>query len=324
MPSLKSQLLYFIFRNRHLLRFRLKREAWNWNTSIPRFRQECEEGAKKTGKLPPGIEVAPVTIAGLPDGLSAEWILPAQAAKGKVIFYTHGGGYVSGSCSDHRAMVAKIVKGADIGALLFEYRLAPEYPFPAALEDSLAAYHWLLSQEVSPSQVVMVGESAGGGLCLATLLALRDQGIPLPSAAVAMSPMTDLKLTGESHRTKAKVCISPVGMAAVCSKYYAGGNDPSLPYMSPLYGDLHGLPPILIYVGSYETLLDDSTRFAEKAKASGVDVTVKIGEGMIHCYPLLAPLFPEATQALEEICTYIKTHIDTKVVQSTVLPQKRD
>ncbi len=115
-----------------------------------------------------------------------------------MIFYVHGGGYVSGSCSDHRAVVAKIVDGSQVKALLFEYRLAPEHPFPAALDDTLAAYHWLLDQGISPSRVVIVGESAGGGLCLATLLALRDLGIPLPAAAVAMSPMTDLKLTGES------------------------------------------------------------------------------------------------------------------------------
>lgn len=255
--------------------------------------------------MPAGIKVSPVTI----DGLSAEWILPAQATKDKVILYTIGGGYVSGSCNDHRSMVAKIAKGSGVSTLLFEHRLAPEHPYPAALEDSVAAYRWLLAQGVSPAHIMIVGESAGGGLCLATLLALRDQGIPLPAAAVALSPWTDLKLTGESHRTKAQVCLSPKGMSTVCSKYYVGDNDPCLPWISPLYGDLHGLPPILIYVGEYETLLDDSTRFAEKAKAAGVDVTLRVGEGMVHCFPLLAPLFPEATQAMDEICAFIQVHI---------------
>jgi monoterpene epsilon-lactone hydrolase len=308
MPSLQSRLIYFVIRNRHLLRFRLKREAWDWNTSIARFRQECEEVNDRMARMPQGIQVTPVRIETLPAGLSAEWIRPDQAEKDKVIFYIHGGGFVSGSCNDHRAMVAKIVKGSGVAALLFEYRLAPEHPFPAALEDTLAAYRWLLAQGVAPEQVVIVGESAGGGLCLATLLALRDQDMPLPAAAVAMSPMTDLKLTGESHRTKANVCISPPGMSVVCSKYYAGENDPALPWISPLYGDLHGLPPLLIYVGEYETLLDDSTRFVEKARAAGVEVTLRVGEGMVHCYPLMAPLFPEATQALEGICGFIQTH----------------
>jgi len=305
MPSLQSHLFHFLLKHGHLLRFKLKKKEWDFNTSIPNFRQKCERGASKFGKMPDGIEVIPVTI----NGLSAEWILPYQGTKDQVILYTIGGGYVSGSCNDHRSIVAKIVKGSGVSMLLFEHRLAPEHPYPAALEDSVAVYRWLLAQDVSPSQIMIVGESAGGGLCLATLLALRDQGIPLPAAAVALSPWTDLKLTGESYRTKAKVCLSPRGMATVCSKYYVGDNDPCLPWISPLYGDLHGLPPILIYVGEYETLLDDSTRFAEKAKAAGVDVTLKIGEGMIHCYPLLPAFIPEAQQAMDEICAFIKTHI---------------
>ncbi len=304
MPSLRSRLFCFMIKNRHLFRLQLKKRkaAWDFNTSIPLFRLECEKGAAMFGKLPDGIEVERVTI----DGIPAEWILPAGAVKDKAIFYVHGGGYVSGSCSDHRANVAKFVKGSGIGALLFEYRLAPEHPFPAAIEDSLTAYRWLLGQGVAPAHIVFAGDSAGGGLVLATLLALREQGLPLPAAAVALSPWTDLKLTGESHRTNAGVCFSPPGMSEVCSKYYAGDNDPGLPWISPLYGDLHGLPPTLIYVGGNETLLDDSTRFAEKAAAAGVDVTLKIGQGMFHCYPACAPLFPEATQAMQEICDFIK------------------
>jgi len=307
MPSLRSRLFCFMIRNKHLFRLQLKKRkaAWDFNTSIPLFRQECEKGAAVFGKLPDGIEVERVTI----DGIPAEWILPAGAVKDKVIFYIHGGGYVSGSCSDHRGPVAKFVEGSGIGALLFEYRLAPEHPFPAAIEDSLTAYHWLLDQGVAPAHIVFAGDSAGGGLGLATLLALRDQGLPLPAAAVALSPWTDLKLTGESHRTNAGVCFSPPGMSAVCSKYYAGDNDPGLPWISPLYGDLCGLPPILIYVGGNETLLDDSTRFAEKAAAAGVDITLKIGQGMFHCYPACAPLFPEATRAMRDICTFIKKQV---------------
>lgn len=309
MPSLKSRLIYFLMKNSHLLHFRLTKKKWDFNTSIPRFRQECEKVNSVIGKMPAGLQIEPLTVAGLP----AEWIIPPGGTKDRVILYAIGGGYVSGSCNDHRSIVAKIAQGSGVSILLFEHRLAPEHPYPAALEDSLAAYRWLLAQGVASANIMIVGESAGGGLCLATLLALRDQGISLPAAAVAISPWTDLKLTGESHRTKAKVCLSPEGMSAVCSKYYIGDNDPCLPYISPLYGELHGLPPILIFVGEYETMLDDSTRFAEKAKAAGVDVTLRVGEGMVHCYPLLAPLFPEATQAMEEICAYIKTHIGKNV-----------
>jgi monoterpene epsilon-lactone hydrolase len=319
MPSIQSQLMNFTMRNRHLLKFQFKREIWDWNTSIPQFRAECEAGALKAGKLPEGVTVTPVTIDSLPDGLRAEWIRPASSDADNqndngVIFYVHGGGYVSGSCSDHRHFVAKIVQGSAVPALLFEYRLAPEYPYPAALEDTLAAYRWLLDQGVSNSQVVFVGESAGGGLELAVLLASRDQGMPLPAAVVAMSPWTDLALTGESHKTRAKVCLSPPGMNMVCSRYYAGDNDPCLPAISPLYGDLQGLPPLCIYVGDHETLRDDSTRFAAKAQAAGGEVILKVEPGMVHCYPLFAPLFPEATQALNEICAYVQAQLErTKI-----------
>jgi monoterpene epsilon-lactone hydrolase len=311
MPSLRSRLFLFALKHRHLLHFRMKRRITiDWNTSIPRLRQESEKSSRLFGKLPDQIVVSPITI----DGLSAEWILPSQAAKGKLMLYFHGGGYVMGTIQAHRSIVAKFVKGSEVGALLFAYRLAPEHPFPAAIEDSVAAYRWLLAKGVSPSHIVFVGDSAGGGLCLATLIALRDQGIPLPAAAVALSPWTDLKCTGESLRTKAKV--DPLTWAeswTVFSKYYAGENDPCLPWISPLYGDLDGLPPILIHVGENEVLLDDSTRFAEKAKDAGVDVTLKVGEGMFHCFPVCAPLFPEAKQAMDEICAFIKTHISNQI-----------
>lgn len=301
MISLRGRLFRFMLKHH-----RLKKRIIDWNSvdAIIRFRQECEEGVRRFGKLPPGIEILPVAVGDLP----AEWVLPSPSAKDKVIFYIHGGGYVSGSCSDHRVHVAKFVKESSTAALLFEYRLAPEHPYPAAIDDSVAAYRWLLAQGTSHSNIVFVGDSAGGGLCLATLLALRDQDVPLPAAVVALSPWTDLKCTGETYRTNAKTCLSPNGTWAAFSKHYAGENDPSLPLISPLYGDLHGLPPMLIYAGGEEILLDDSKRFAEKAKAAGVDVTLKVGEGMFHCYPVCASLFPEATQAMNEISTFIKTH----------------
>ena len=307
MPSLRSRLLLFTMRNRHLFRFRLKKETIDWSTneSIFRFRAQCEEGARQFGKVPAGIEVIPVMINDAP----AEWIVPSGATKDKVIFFVHGGGYVSGSCSDHRVHVSKFVKGANVGALLFEYRLAPEHTFPAALDDSVKAYQWLLAQGVSASNIVSAGDSAGGGLCLAMLLALRDKGIVLPAAVVALSPWTDLKCTGESYRTNAGKCLSPAGTWTAFSKHYVGDHDPGLPWISPLYGDLHGLPPLLIYAGGDEILLDDSVRFAEKAKDAGVDVTLRVGKGLFHCYPVCAPLFPEATQAMNEICSFINKHL---------------
>lgn len=307
MVSLKSRLVYFMLKNMHLLQFRLRQEAWDLDTSIPRFREECEKASRAmVNKLPAGVNISRFDLFGLP----AEWLSPAGAAKDKVILYAIGGGYVSGSCNDHRFMVAKVADASGVTVLMYEHRLAPEHPYPAALDDLLAAYDWLLDdQGFAPDKIVVMGESAGGGLCLATLLALRDRGRPLPAGGVALSPWTDLKLTGESYHTKARVCLSPPGMSKVCSQYYVGDHDPGLPYISPLYGDLDGLPPIFINVGGYETMLDDSTRFAEKAKDAGVDVTLRVGEKMIHCYPLLAPMFLEATQALGEICAFINERL---------------
>jgi len=186
MPSLRSRLFLYLMKHQHPFRFRLKKETIDWNdhASIIRFREMCEKGASRFGKIPTGIEISPVTI----DGLSGEWILPTKATKDRAIFFVHGGGYVSGSCSDHRIHVTKFVTGTNVGALLYEYRLAPEHPYPAALDDSITAYQWLLAQGVSHSNIVFAGDSAGGGLCLATLIALKDRGIPLPAAAVALSP----------------------------------------------------------------------------------------------------------------------------------------
>lgn len=304
--SFQSQVLYFMMKNRHLMKFRLSPETWDETTSIPAFREFAEESNRRMeGSLPAGLQASPFELC----RMKAEWLIPVGANKEKVILYTIGGGYVSGSCNDHRTLVAKVAQNSGFSVLMFDHRLAPEHPYPAALEDAVTAYRWLLDQGYSPSNILIMGESAGGGLCLATLLALRDQGFPLPVAAVALSPWTDLKLTGESYRTKAKVCVSPPGMNVICSKYYVGDHDPAEPWISPLYGDLHGLPPLFIVVGEYETMLDDSTRFASKAKAAGVDTTLVVGKKMIHCYPLMAPMFPEATQALDKVCGFIKRHL---------------
>lgn len=313
MASWQSQLINFTLRNRHLMQGHLKREVWDSNTSIAAFREMCEKGAQQA-KMPAGVEAVPVKIEGLPAGLAAEWLQPAADApvameKDAVIFYTHGGGYVSGSCSDHRALVAKFPAGSGVRTLLFEYRLAPEHPYPAAMEDTLTAYRWLLGQITPSTRIIIAGESAGGGLCLSTLLALRDQGLPLPAAGIALSPWTDLKLTGESHRTRAAAAIDPPGMSQVCSQYYYKENDPGFPWISPLYGDLHGLPPLLIEVGNDEMMRDDSILFAKKARAAGVEVTLNVVEGQVHCFPLLPDFIPESRQAMAEICSFIRKHI---------------
>jgi monoterpene epsilon-lactone hydrolase len=307
MPSWQSRLFLFLLRYRRLLRFRLKRKPEiTWSTSIPELRAKTAKAGRLFGKLPEGIEISATAIG----DMYAEWVLPSGASKDKAILYFHGGGYVIGSPQGHRTHVAKFVTGTSTGALVFDYRLAPEHPFPAAIDDAVAAYRYLLAEGVKPSQIAFAGDSAGGGLCLATLLATKDKNLPLPAAAVALSPWTDLACTGESLTIRDKAdLLSWTESWTVFSHYYIADSDHRNPWASPLYGDLSGLPPILIYVGENEVLFDDSRRFAEKAKAAGVDITLRVGRGLFHCYPVCAPLFPEATQAMAEICEFIKKHI---------------
>lgn len=304
MPSFRSRLFTFALKNRHLLQGRLKpTAAITWETSIPALRKETSKGSGLMGKLPKGFRVTALKIG----EMEAVWVLPPQAAKNRAILYFHGGGYVIGSAQGHLPIAAKFVQASNTSALLFDYRLAPEHPFPAALEDALAAYRFLLAQGVDAAHTVFMGDSAGGGLCLATLLAARDQGLPLPAGGVALSPWTDLKNTGASYETNARVdTLTWRESQVVFSKYYAAEQDPGQPYVSPLYGDLHGLPPLLVYVGGDELLRDDSTRFVEKAQQAGVDAQLHIGVGLFHCYPACAPAFPEASQALVEIGEFIK------------------
>jgi acetyl esterase/lipase len=326
MESIQSRLIKFLFRSQLKTMDRLNIRIWDEHTSIPAWREYCENGAAKA-PLPAGIEAVPVHINSLPASLSAEWLQPTSSAKvplveEAVIFYTHGGGYISGTCSDHRAMVAKLVAWSGVRLLLFEYRLAPEHPFPAALEDTLTAYLWLLEQISPATRIIIAGESAGGGLCLATLLALRDQKaqvepkLPLPIAAISISPVTDLALTGRPNRVNGS--IEPERMTEMCSKYYVGNHDPCDPYISPLFGELRGLPPLLMFVGTDEGGLDDSLRFAEKAKTAGVDVRLIVGEGQVHCYPLLPDFIPESKQAMTEIKTFIHKHLQAAAAKARV------
>jgi epsilon-lactone hydrolase len=311
MSSLKSKLIIFGIQHSHLFKGQLKREVITKETDTIAMRQRFIEGAQKYGSMPAAVQASPLSIPGLAAGANAEWIHPvgspaAPGAQSKAIFYTHGGGYISGNCADHRMHVAKFVRDTGVAALLYDYRLAPEHPAPAAMEDTLIAYRWLLAQGVAAANVIIVGESAGGGLCLASLVAIRDQGLPLPAAGLALSPWTDLTCSGESYKTNALKDISTLGSWDVWGDYYVGPNDPRHPWISPVYADLHGLPPILIEVGGHEILLDDSRRFAEKARAAGVEMDLRVWEGMVHCFPLLVGMFPEATQAWGEVTGYIQ------------------
>jgi epsilon-lactone hydrolase len=305
MTSFKSQIFNLMMRNSYLFRGKLKKETFDLNTSIEQFREDCEKGAARYAKIPEGIAVKEQII----EGIKTEWLIPAEANSEKLIMYVHGGGYVSGSCSDHRGFVSKFAKFTGITNLVFEYRLAPENPFPAALDDSMKVYHWLLDAGYKPENIVIAGESAGGGLCLATLLALKENKIQLPVAAVAISPWTDLTCSSDSYQTKNRFSPAPLNSWFVFSKHYCGKTPANNPFISPLFGDLKGLPPLFINSGVNDELFDDGEKFAQKAKNVNVDVKFRAGTGMVHCYPLLAPMFPEATQAMNEIVKFIRQHL---------------
>jgi acetyl esterase/lipase len=198
------------------------------------------------------------------------------------------GAYALGSIETHREFVSRLARASGMRALLIDYRLAPEHPFPAALEDAVAAYHWLIAQGFEASRVLIAGDSAGGGLALAALLALKDAGEGLPAGAVCISPWTDLSSTAESIRTKARVdvVLNPDTLEIYAWRY-AGEHDLRSPLISPLYADLSGLPPLLIQVGSDEILLDDATRLAARAREVGVEVTLRVWPEMFHVLPLV-------------------------------------
>jgi epsilon-lactone hydrolase len=254
---------------------------------------------------PPGTTVEPADAG----GVRAEWVVAAGVLPGRIVLYLHGGAYQIGSPATLRHMIALISAAAQAQVLSIDYRLAPEYPFPAALDDAVTAYRFLLRGGADPAFVAIAGDSAGGGLALATLVALRDAGDPLPAAAVAISPWTDLALTGYSLRTRADVdvMVKPSGMTETAATYLAGA-DPRHPYASPLYADLRGLPSILIHVGDAEVILDDSTRFAAKARAEGVDVSLEVWPEMPHVWHAFAGLLPESDQAIERIGSWLQAH----------------
>jgi monoterpene epsilon-lactone hydrolase len=272
------------------------------DTTVGQMRGAMEKVAERVAK---DVTCEPVTAGGVP----AEWIVAPGAAQDRVILYLHGGGYVMGSINTHRAMVARISRAAQAKALALDYRLAPEHPFPAAVDDATAAYRWLLAQGYKPNKIVIAGDSAGGGLTLATLLALRDAQTPLPAAAVPISAWSDMEGTGDSMKTRAsKDPMVANGSLLDMAKVYVGNADRKNPLASPLHGDYRGLPPMLMHVGDAEVLLDDSTRVAEKAKAAGVKVDLEVWPEMVHVWHVYAKILPEGQQAIDRIGRYVIEH----------------
>jgi acetyl esterase/lipase len=271
--------------------------------------QEMRDGIEKmlgTLPIPEGITTEAVEANGVP----CEWTDASGADPERVLLYLHGGGYVVGSLNTHRGQVAGYSIASGARALSVGYRLAPEHPHPAAVEDAAAAYRWLLGQGIEAGRIAVAGDSAGGGLTAAVLVALRDAGDPLPACGVMISPWVDMEGSGESVISKAG-SDPMVGKEELLqmAETYLGGLDPRTPLASPLYAELAGLPPLLIHVGTAEILLDDARRFASRASEAGVDVSLKEWEDMIHVFQAYAMLLPEGKQAVDEIGAFIREHL---------------
>jgi acetyl esterase/lipase len=281
--------------------------APHFRPGVPLAQQrQVLDGMGAQAQLPEGTAIERSELA----GITAEWIAAPGASKEHVVLHLHGGGYVMGSCASHRSLTAWLSAAAGVQAVLPEYRLAPEHPFPAALDDAVAAYRGLLALGFSPDRIAILGDSAGGGLALATLLALRDAGVPRPAAGVVFSPWADMTGSGESVKTRAatdpwidRELLLPF------AKLYCGELDPTDPRVSPVFGDYAGLPPLLVQVGDQEILLSDSTRVVERAEAAGTEVVLEVEPEVWHVFQLFAPALPEANEALARAGEFLRAKL---------------
>jgi monoterpene epsilon-lactone hydrolase len=295
-----------------IARIRAVYSSWNRETSVAQMRSDWDAAF--------GHSTAPVTCAYVSaGGVDGEWISPTNAPEDKAVLYFHGGGFRIGSVASHRDLIAQIAIASGCQVLAVNYRLAPEHRFPAALDDAIAAYGWMLDRGLTSGNVAFAGDSAGGNLVLAAILALRERRLPLPVAGVLMSPWTDLAATGASYVSRAEA--DPIHqrpmILALARNYVGGQGDPYDPLVSPLYADLRGLPPLLIQVGDRETVLDDSVMFADMARAAGVDVDLEVWDGMIHVFQMFGAELPEAHQAIASIAGFLNRHLHIKAERAS-------
>jgi phosphinothricin tripeptide acetyl hydrolase len=273
--------------------------------TIQQLRAQMEEWVGSF-PLPEGVSVETVDANGVP----AEWVEAPGAWGDTVFLYLHGGGYALGSLATGRHLAAAFSEAAATRVLSIDYRLAPEHPFPAAVNDAVAGFRWLVERGTSPEKVLIGGDSAGGGLSVATLVALRDAGDPMPSAGVCISPWVDLTCSSDTYRTKSETdpVIVPEDIRWLASLYLADQN-PKTPLASPLFADLEGLPPLLIQVGSEEVLLDDAIGLDRRAREAGVESTLEVWEDMIHVWHVFFMMLKEGREGIARIGEYFKSRI---------------
>jgi epsilon-lactone hydrolase len=241
------------------------------------------------------------------DGVPCEWLIPHNSPRDHALLYLHGGGFVYGLTPPHLEMVAHLAQTMGIRALMVDYRLGPDHPFPAALDDCVTAYRWLLKQSVPAANILVAGDSAGGNLTITTLMKLRDSGEPLPAAAACLSPVADLSGKGTTAKEFRDPLLHPKA-AKIYTASYVAHNDARNPLISPVFGDWHGLPPLLIHAGDDEMLCDDAVRIEELAKAAGVDVRLEIYPRMWHVWQI-NPTLPQTAQSLDDIAQFLKSHM---------------
>ncbi|MFC9839635.1 alpha/beta hydrolase [Rhodococcus sp. NPDC127530] len=287
---------------------RLRRSPFRADTTtVPELRANFEKFAASFYN-PPTAEFVPDSA----NGVDVEWVRTPGCDRSRVVLYLHGGGYSIGSIAAYRDFCARISDGSGSAVLSVGYRLAPEHQFPAALDDAVTAYRWLLDTGVPADRIVVAGDSAGGGMTVATMVALRDAAVALPAGAVCISPLADLAHTGESVHEKAYAdpIVTPEGSHSYAVRYLGEHGDPTDPLASPLYADLHALPPVLIQCGTAEVLLDDSLRLARKIRDAGGVVDLDVWPGMIHIFPFFASTIPESQQALRYLTAFVAGAFD--------------
>jgi epsilon-lactone hydrolase len=273
-------------------------------SSIEEARGRLESFAALIAPLP-GVRLAPARLG----SVLCEWVVAPDAVEDGVLLYLHGGGYGLGSLATHRALVSRLSSATCLPAVTADYRLAPEHPFPAAVDDAVSVYRALLARGVPPSRLVVAGDSAGGGLAMATALSIREAGDPLPAGVVCLSPWVDLDVAGRAAAPVAKDPMVTRDELLLMAALYLAGADPHAPLASPLHADLRGLPPLLIHVGTAETLLQDSLRLAASVRAAGGTVTLEQWTDMIHVWHAFAPLLPEAEAAIARIGAWVRARL---------------
>jgi epsilon-lactone hydrolase len=283
----------------------LRQGAFPAGSDVSEQRRQLRE-LTSAQPLPPDVTVTAAELGGVP---TAEVTIGGIEPR-HVIVYFHGGVYVLGDAASAAGLAAQIGRRTRATAISVDYRLAPEHPYPAAVDDALAAYQALLDNGTAPSDIAFAGESAGGGLAIATLVNARDQGLPLPAAAFVMSPYADLTLAGTTMDTKGKAdpLLSRDNLQARVPDYTAG-HDPALPLISPVFADLTGLPPLIIQAGTHEVLLDDAIRLARQAAVADVEVTLDITPGVPHVFQAYSPILDEAAAALDRAGQLLSAHL---------------